>query len=261
MKDQKPVMQNTFVRRLIPAAAAAGMSLTFAACGPTEPTEDNNGMAGNNMTPGNMTTPPNNTSPGLNGTIEEAELEAFCQSYSDCDPTSFMQFYTSTEDCNAQLRDYLGEFANNQEITCKSAILADLEAFITSSECIDGSFEVPEVRHEMLDADFQTDLARCLDGDGVRLDEAVVTTFCQGYVACGSDAFDSVEECVDDALLEGNAYLAELEEAYGASCANAFKAYSEHYRSTFTCQGSTFKPGDADPALEMAAEDECQGMP
>lgn len=228
---------------------------------PVNNTSANNTSPVNNTTPTNNTTPANNTSPGADGVPDEAEIRAFCQGYSDCDATAFMDSYTDVDDCVTSFQSDISEFAGSYGQSCEPFINTYAESYLLAAECIDGSFTIPEAAGEMFYSELQSELARCINSDGVQIDEAKVTPFCQSYVACQADAFASVDECVNETLLENNAYLGYFEAEYSADCASAFKAYAEDLLNTFTCQDGMFVEGDGNPALAMDLETKCQTMP
>jgi hypothetical protein len=197
----------------------------------------------------------------MDGVPDEAEIRAFCQSYSDCDATAFAESYTDIDECVVSFQADISEFAGAYGQACEATINAYAESYLLSAECVDGTFSVPEEVADMSYSEFQGGLARCLNADGVQIDEPKVTTFCQSYVACEADAFASVDECVNDTLLENNSYLSYFETEYGTECASAFKAYAEDLISTFTCQDGVFTEGMGNPALSMDLETKCQSMP
>ncbi len=218
-----------------------------------------NNTSVNNTTPGNNTTPANNTSPGADGVPDETEIRAFCQSYSDCDATTFMDSYGTIDDCVTSFQEYISEFAGTYGPSCEDAINAYAESYLLEAECIDGKIAIPE--SSTSGDDLESELAQCINAGGVQLDPAKVTPFCQSYVACEADAFDSVDDCVNETLIENNYILGEFESGYSVDCASAFKAYAEDLLNTFTCQDGQFIEGDGNPALAMDLENKCQMMP
>ncbi len=184
---------NSFVRRLIPTIAAA--SLTFAACTPEEdpktgPGNDMNTTSNNttpdmsNTTPDMGTPQPDTGGPNpdlgtpdpdlggdpdlgaitgeplmftIDGTISMAELQEFCQAWSECDTTYFQESYASVDECVTKTQGYIDESLAGYEsygADCVAAVSAQQECYAAASRCIGAEFQTPYEAYESCTAMF-----------------------------------------------------------------------------------------------------------
>jgi|GEM_PF-5880222 len=260
--NQRWIAHNPFVRRMIPVAAAAG--LTFTACKTTDPQKEPDPKPVTEQI--KVSEQVKKDAWKNNGQLTVEDFTDYCQRYSDCDPDSFKSSYESIEDCATQRKqehdDYVNIDYGNLRDECRAMLDAYQEQYLASYRCNDGSFEVDEAmeaKTEQMLVAFET----CASTGTITLSNDVIKFYCEGLFACeGTDMdFDSVEQCVAQMARDVNPSLAEYERYYGLDCAQAQAAYYEATYMSYTCQEGTWESADNAPpldALEAERDKFCQ---
>lgn len=257
MSDEKPLWtaQNPFVRRMIPVAAAAGMSLTFTATA----CKTTNNQNKEEVKPAQTTQVPKEPPKDAwktDGQITEKDFQDFCQRYFDCDPESFSSSYESVDECATQRKDDLEQYAMDyQDSTreeCQQMYRAYQERYLGAYACTDGTFELDESREEELEKMLEA-FETCRYTGTITVSESVIRKHCDGLFACeGQDntGYENIEECVSSLSRDLNATLVDYENSYGIECAQAQGAYYELSYGSYVCSNGVWEAPDDIPGLD-----------